>query len=236
MQLQDKNNEIVLKAGAGLATLNSHLANSPEGKDTINKTIASIKDDDARAAAARIVQKLPADAKAGDVSTLLETIIKPGFWGTLGGKNTSDDEVIKSFETVYNTGKNDTKSADALKARKTLYNALAAQGIDGAQAAGDLLNKSLGVNPVSAPLTPRRDPRTVDSAQEAALREAATNPVQPMLGSPAQQAVIGLDAALAQTGQAMAKANAAGNAAEVRRLQVLFMQQNAAKQAAMGGK
>lgn len=54
-------------------------------------------------------------------------------------------------------------------------------------------------------------------------------------GTPQEQATAGYDAALAQTGRALAAANAAGNKAEVQRLSALFAEQSAAKNAALGG-
>ena len=83
-----------------------------------------------------------------------------------------------------------------------------------------------------------RTPPVASKAPAAARGVAppmAASSVQPTWRSPSEQAIAGLDAALAQTGQAMAQASAAGNTAEVQRLQDIFAQQNAAKQAAMGG-
>lgn len=131
------------KAGAGLASINSHLLGSNEGGAEIVKTIQAIKDDDVRAAAGRIVEKLPRDAKASDVNNLIQTIMKPGFWGTLGGKSTSDSEILAAFKPIYDASKADKSQQDALEARKAIYNNAAARAIKDSNNYRDQLAASL---------------------------------------------------------------------------------------------
>lgn len=139
----DKAEERQLKAGAGLGSLNSHLAGSPEGGAEITKAIQNIQDSDARAAAARIVGQLPRDAQAADVTNLINTIIKPGFWGTLGMKNTSDAEVLKAFEPIYAASKADKTQSGIVEARKGIYANAAARALVDANAARDQLAAAL---------------------------------------------------------------------------------------------
>jgi hypothetical protein len=63
----------------------------------------------------------------------------------------------------------------------------------------------------------------------------APSSVKPVWQGPGEQAAAALDAAMQNTGRAIAQASAAGNAAEVQRLTAVMAEQNAAKQAALGG-